>query len=275
MTKISAIILADNKEDIIEKCFKTINWVDEKILVDLGSQDNTLTIAKKYGSRIIKGNSDYNFSLWRNQGAKVANGEWLLYIDADERVSSALKEEIQSIIPALPAGRHHPSSIINGYYIPRKNYFLGKEFRTAWPDYQLRLIRKDKLTGWQGNIHETPKINGKVGTLVNPLIHLAHQNLEDCLANTLKWSKLEAENRFKLGHPKMSGLRFLHIIATGFWQQFVKQKVWREGVEGVIDGIYQVFSLFITYVRLWELQRKEPLKDTYKKIDQEILKKWQ
>jgi hypothetical protein len=68
----------------------------------------------------------------------------------------------------------------------------------------------------------------------------------------------------------MTTWRFLRIISTGFWQEFIQKQVWREGVEGTIEGIYQVFSLFITYVRLWELQRKESLKETYQKIDREL-----
>lgn len=265
MVKISAIILAGKREEIIENCLRSLKWVEEKIIVDIGLNSQTLAIVQKYGCRIIKGRKEYNFSLWRNQGAKAAKGKWLLYVDADERVSSQLRKEILSVI-------NRQLSRVGGYYIPRKNYFWGKEFKSVWPDYQLRLIKKSALISWQGNIHEIPKIKGKVGRLKNPLIHLSHRSLESSLTNTLKWSKLEAKNRFEKGHPKMTGWRFGRILFTGFWDQFVKKKIWREGTEGIIEGISQAFSLFITYVRLWELQRKESLKKSYKKIDQEILR---
>lgn len=268
MTKISAIILASNREDIIEGCLKTLGWVDEKILVDIGSTDKTLQIAKKYGCQIIEGSKEYNFSQWRNQGAKAAKGDWLFYVDTDERVTSKLKEEIVKIVKLS-------DSQIVGYKIPRKNYFLGKEFKMVWPDYQLRLMKNAALISWRGKIHEQPKIKREIGKLKNPLIHLSHRSLETSIANTLKWSKLEAENRIKAGHPKMTGWRFLRVLFTGFWQQFIKKKIWKKGTEGVIEGIYQTFSLFFTYFRLWELQRKESLEDSYKKIDQEILKEWQ
>jgi len=248
MKKISAIILAGNREAVIEDCLKSLAWVKEKILVDSGSTDKTLAIAKKYGCRIIKGKGEYNFSQWRNQGAKAASGEWLLYLDTDERITSSLREEISSI--------RQLADKVKGYFIPRKNYFWGKEFKTEWPDYQLRLIKKSALIEWQGKIHETPKIKGEAGYLKNPLIHLSHQSFDSALANTLKWSWLEAENRLKAGHPQMTVLRLFRIILTGFWQQFIKRKVWQEGTEGVIEGLYQVFSLFLTYVRLWQLQRR-------------------
>jgi len=275
--KLSVIILAGNREDIIEFCLKSLDWVDEKLLVDLGSTDKTLAIAKKYNCRIIKGDREYNFSRWRNQGAKSAKNEWLLYIDTDERVTKSLRDEISSEV-LNPPKRHLGDGVLkhlrgggtNAYYLPRKNYFLGKEFKTVYPDYQLRLIKKKALAGWRGKIHELPKVKGRIGKLKNPLIHLSHRSLESSIKNTLNWSKLEAENRLKAGHPKMTGWRFLRIIFTGFYQQFVKKRVWREGTEGVIEGIYQMFSLFITYVRLWEMQRRESLETTYKKIDYQI-----
>jgi len=262
--KISAIILADNREDIIESCLKSIQWADEIILVNLGSDDNTIKIAKEYQAKIIKGTGEYNFSRWRNQGAEKAKGDWLFYIDADERVSPELKKEIQQL------AINNQQLTISGYNIPRKNYFLGKLFKTEWPDYQLRLIKKDCLHKWKGKLHETPDVKGETANLKNPLIHLSHRSLETSLENTLNWSFLEAENRLKSGHPKMTGWRFIRIVATGFWRQFFKRKVWREGTEGVIEGIYQVFSLFFSYYRLWEMQRKESLKESYKKIDKQI-----
>ncbi len=248
--KISAIILADNREELITDCLKSLNWVTEKILVDLGSQDQTLAIAQQFHCRIIKGAGKYNFSLWRNQGAKAAKGDWLFYVDTDERITSALKAEVKSQVSKL-------KSQISGFYIPRKNFFWGKEFKTEWPDYQLRLIKKKALIGWQGKIHETPKIKGKTAYLKNPLIHLSHRNLASCLKNTLKWSWLEAENRFKAGHPAMTVVRFLRIILTGFWRQFGERKIWKEGWKGIIEGFYQIFSLLMTYVRLWQLQKRK------------------
>ena len=262
MTSLSAIILTSNREDVIEDCLKSLDWVDEKIVVDLGCYDKSLEIAKKYKSKIIKGDKDYNlkdstsvtakynFSKWRNQGAGAAKGNWLFYIDTDERVSAELAAEIKSKIK-------NQKSKIKGYYIPRKNYFFGKEFKKEWPDYQLRLIKKKALVSWLGKVHETPKIKGRLGHLKSPLIHQAHRNLEACIANTLNWSKLEAELRYKAGHPKMTVFRFFSILFKGFKEQFIKKKLWKEGVEGVIEGIYQVFSLFFTYVRLWEMQNKK------------------
>ncbi len=257
--KISTIILFKNNEQTIAKCLETIKWTNEIIGIDIGSIDETDKIIKKYGGRVIKSKVKDDFSFWRNQGAKEAKGEWLLYIDSDERCTKELKEEITRNIET------------NGYVafrIPRRNFFLGKEFKSVWPDDMIRLIKKKKLKEWRGTIHETAEIDGKVTSLKTPLIHLTHLSLEQMLEKTIWWSKLEARNCFKSGHPKMNSWRFLRIFVTGLWENFGKRRLFREGVEGIIEGIYQTFSLFFTYVRLWELQNETEKK--YKKIEQKI-----
>jgi len=257
--KISTIILFKNNEEIIVNCLETIKWTDEIIGVDIGSTDKTGEIIKKYGGKVIKSKIKDDFSFWRNEGAKETKGEWLFYIDSDERCSLELKEEIKTKIKET---KHC------GFKIPRRNFFLGKEFKSAWPDDMIRLINKKKLRGWKGNIHETANIEGEIGIFTNPLIHLTHTSLEQMLEKTIWWSRLEAENRFKTGHPKMTSCRFIRIFLTGIWENFVKRRLYREGAEGVIEAIYQTFSLFFTYVRLWELQNK--IENKYKKIEQQI-----
>jgi len=267
MKKITVIVLAGKRQDMIEGCLKTLLWADEKILVSLEADNKTMKIAQKYGFKIVKGIREYNFSKWRNQGALASAGDWLIYVDSDERVTPDLKKEILGKI-------NQDKEKVNGYFIPRKNYFLAKEFKSEWPDYQLRLIKKKALVTWRGNIHETPEIKGETKKLKNYLVHLSHRSIKASLLNTIKWSKLEAENRFKTAHPRMTSWRFIRIFLTGVWQ-FIKKRSWKEGVEGVIDGIYQLFSLFFTYVRLWEMQRGESLKKSYQKIDQKIQELWE
>lgn len=271
MKTISIIILVGKRADVIQNCLNSIKDLGKIIIVDLGMDNKTRNIVEKYKCHILLSESNYDFSLWRNQGAKAAQEGWLLYLDSDERLTKALRLEIISAInSSSPFRAGHQVSTINGYYIPRKNYFLGKFFKTTWPDYQLRLVKKSALKSWQGKVHELPLIQGEIGKLVNPIIHLSHQNLETMLTNTMNWSKIEAANRFNLGHPAMTIWRFFRIIFYGFWDNFAVKKLWREGIEGVIEGIYQVFSLFITYFRLWERQRKKSLKDTYEQIDKEL-----
>jgi hypothetical protein len=134
------------------------------------------------------------------------------------------------------------------------------------------LIKKTALKKWRGKLHEQPEIIGEIGQLKQQLIHLSHKNIDEKVSGTLKWSKLEAEMLFKANHPPMKGWRFFRIILTEFWHRFVKQGLWRDGTEGYIEVIYQMFSRFLTYERLWELQRQPSLKKTYQDIDKKIIK---
>jgi len=261
--KLSIIILGQNVEAEVVPAFKTSRFADEIIYVDTftGSTDNTLTLARKYAHKIVRSES-YNFSAWRNDGAKAASGEWLLYLDSDERITPRLAAEVI-------ATTNHPDFV--AYTISRYEIFLGKHLN-HWPDPRvLRLMKKSALKGWQGKLHEQPNLDGRIGQLSEQLIHLSHKNIDEKVTGTMKWSRLEAEMLFKAGHPPMKGWRFARIMFSEFWDRFVKQHLFRDGTEGWIEVIYQMFSRFLTYERLWEMQRKPSLKETYEAIDKKIL----
>ncbi len=251
--KISAIILTKNEEEIIQDCLESVKWADEVIIVDDHSNDQTLKIARDRGvEKIILAEGETSFSERRNLGAKKAQGDWLLYVDADERVTPILKKEIEKVI--------ENETKESAFAIPRRNIRLTKELRFGgwWPDYVLRLMRKDKLQGWQGDLHEQPEINGGVGYLKEALVHFSHRgSFEHKLQNTIAWSKIEAQKLYEAHHPPMNIARFLTAMWREFYQRMIKYQAFRDGTEGIIEAIYQIFSVFITYARLWELQVKE------------------
>lgn len=246
--KISAVVIVKNEEKNIRACLKTLAWTDELIVVDNESSDKTAQIAKKVGAKVVK-ESKRGFSVSRNRGIREASGDWILYLDADERVSPTLREEIESKIRIL-------KSTLVGFAIPRKNILLGREMKYGgwWPDYVLRLIKKDALNRWEGELHEQPKVKGKVGKLKNPLIHITHRTLSEMVEKTNEWSEIEAKLLFKSGHPKMNLLRFTTAGLREFWYRGVKKMGFLDGVIGVIEIIYQTFSRIVTYTKLWEMQ---------------------
>jgi len=246
--KISAVVITKNEEKNIKACLKTLAWTDELIVVDNESSDKTAQIAKRAGARVVK-ESKKGFSVSRNRGIKEVRGDWILYLDADERVSSKLQKEIESKI------RISKSKLV-GFAIPRKNILLGREMKHGgwWPDYVLRLIKKDALKRWEGELHEQPKVKGKVGKLKNPLIHFTHRTLFEMVEKTNEWSEIEAKLLFKSGHPKMNLLRFVTAGFREFWYRGVKKMGFLDGVIGIIEIIYQTFSRMITYTKLWEMQ---------------------
>jgi glycosyltransferase involved in cell wall biosynthesis len=248
--KITAIIVARNAQELIGDCLKSVNWADEMIVVDNGSTDKTTEIAKTAGASILQVEKG-SFSQRRNLGAKKSKGDWLFYIDADERVTPQLKKEIKSKIGnwKLEIGN-------SAFAIPRRNILLGREMRFGgwWPDYVLRLIKKEALVRWEGELHEQPKIKGKVGKLKNPLTHITHRSLAQMVAKTNEWSAIEARLLFKAGHPKMAWWRFISVAAREFWHRGIIKLGFLDGVVGVIEIIYQMFSRMITYAKLWEMQ---------------------
>jgi glycosyltransferase involved in cell wall biosynthesis len=252
--KISAIILTKNEEGIIRDCLESVGWVDEIIIVDDHSTDGTLKVIRDLGVRkIILAENESSFSDRRNLGAKKAQGQWLLYVDADERVTPMLREEIKAVV-----GKGDYAA----YAIPRRNIRLTKELHYGgwWPDYVLRLIKKSQLKEWQGDLHEQPLINGQVGHLEEALVHFSHRgSFEHKLQNTINWSKIEAQKLYEANHPPMTIPRFLSAMGREFYKRMIKYQAFRDGTEGIVEAFYQVFSVFITYARLWEMQTKPDL----------------
>jgi hypothetical protein len=144
------------------------------------------------------------------------------------------------------------------FAIPRRNFYLGKEmhFGGAWPDYVKRLFFKKKLRYWERELHEDPVFEGEMGKLKNPIIHITHRDLSSMVEKTREWSKIEAELLFKARHPPVTWWRILRIMLSEFWQRGVKLQGWRDGTIGWVEIIFQMFSRFVTYGRLWELQQK-------------------
>lgn len=247
--KFSAIVLTKNEEKQIEACLKSLSFADEIIVIDSGSTDKTLAIAKKYTGQIYK-HPFTNFSDLRNFGKEKAKNDWILYVDADEEVTTPLKEEINDTI-------RHSNDQKSAYYVVRRNYYLGKE----WPvkDKVERLFKKKNLLGWYGEVHESPKIKGEKGELKNELIHRTHNSLEEMLVNTIVWSDFEAKARFQVNHPAVTWWRIFRMMLTSFWEYYVKQKGRKVGTVGLIESMYQSFSIFVTYAKLWEMQNSKQL----------------
>lgn len=248
MKKISAIIIAKNEEKLIKECMESVAFCDEILVVDGGSEDKTNDIAKNMGAKIIK-EPFSDFATARNIGLQKATGEWVFYIDADERVTKELQKSIEDIVAS--ASVEHAA-----YKVHRKNFFLGNH---PWPHIESmeRLFYKKDLTKWFGELHESAQVNGSVGTLHGYLLHYTHRNLTLMVAKTNTWSTIEAKLRFDAHHPPVYWWRFPRVMLTAFYEYFITQKGYKAGVVGVIEGIYQAFSMFITYAKLWEMQENQ------------------
>lgn len=247
----SVIIIAKNAEKVIIDCLRSVDWADEIIVIDDQSDDKTVEVAEKMGVKVYV-HKMKNFADQREFALRQAQGKWVLYVDVDERVTKELKSEILTLFKAQGS---RPKENIVAYKIPRKNYYLGN---FEWPmiEHIERLFLKKTLRGWRGPIHESPIVDGKIGELKNYLLHYTHQNLSSMIKKTNQWSEIEAELLFKANHPEMTWWRFLRVMLIKFWNSYIGQGGWKVGVPGLIESIYQSFSYFIVYAKLWEKQQK-------------------
>ena len=243
--KISGVVIVKNAEEFITECLNSLSFCDEVVVVDSGSTDNTLSIAKKFNCKIIKENFN-DFSEMRNVGLHEASGDWIVYLDADERISKELSKEIMHVL-SQPID-------YGAFKIPRQNYYLGKN---PWPyiEHIERLFNRKKLKKWYGKIHESPEVNGKIGNLQNPIFHFTHRTLQLMVTKTVEWSKIEAKLRYDNNHPPMKWWRFPRVMIQAFYHSYITEGGWKVGTVGIIESLYQAFSIFITYAQLWELQK--------------------
>lgn len=249
---ISALILTKNEQENIEDCLKQLSFLDEIILLDNGSQDRTLEIAKKFQCRVITSKEE-SFSTRRNMLARAAKNDWLLYIDADERLE---EESIDEIKKAITASEN------SSYTFKRKNIILGKWLKHGgwWPDYVPRLFKKSQLIKWVGKVHESPKTDGTTGELKTPLTHLTAPTVSHMFEKTIKYAKVEAELYFKSESPKVNVPKVIYASSREFFRRYIAKLGFLDGKVGLIESAYQAYHTAVVLMYLWELQN-----ETFKK----------
>lgn len=250
--KLSIIINAGNEEAVITDCLKSALFADEIIFVAANSTDHTTDIVKHIAplAKIYRVTDSYgkNFAKWHNIGLSHATSDWILHLDADERISPKLQQEIIQTINQAK---------FSHYAIPRANHFLGKRVRYggSYPDYVKRLFIRQRLKKWTGKLHEEPVITGPIGYLQNDLIHYTHRDLTSMLQKTILWTDVEAQALHQHHHPSVVWWRIIRMMFTKFWQRFIVQSMWRDGMIGLISVIFETFDTYIIYSRLWEIQQ--------------------
>lgn len=260
---LSVVVIAKNEEDRIEACLKSCSFADEIVLLDSGSTDKTIEIAKRLKARIVNVKPG-DFADIRNKGMSEAKGEWVLYVDADERVLKPLQSEIRE----LAAG-----SGFSAFALSRLNIIFGERvnYGPYKHDWMIRLFKKADFETWVGKVHEYGKFKGELGYSKNSLLHLTHRDLDHFMSKALEWSKIDAKLRLDAHHPKMTKWRFIRVLVTGFYDELIKRGGLFAGTVGIIDSTLQAISFYLTYIRLWEMQQPTPLPDKYKQIDKQLV----
>jgi len=249
--KISVNVIARNEEKKIADCLISARLLaDEIVLVDMESTDKTVKIGQKYADKIYSYPQAGYVEPARKFGIEKCRGDWVFILDADERITPKLASEIKE-------KTKNADNSIGAFAIPRANYNFGVWLKHGgwWPDYQVRLIRKSHFLGWPKKIHSFPKVKGKIVNLKEPFNHFAIDSIEQMMERTIRYSQKEADLLKRAG-VKSNLLVMIRKMLGEFYRRGIKMRGFLDGVPGVIQAIYQTYSVFITYARLWELQQK-------------------
>ena len=235
-----------NEERNIAKCIESVNAADEVVVVDSGSTDRTIEIASATRARVV-GHPFVDFADQRNYAMSLLTSEWILHVDADERVTPELWSEVRATLA---------SDSCDGYLVPCLNVVFGKPLKHGgwYPQYHLRLQRREKAH-WHGAVHEAARVEGPVGKLVEPIVHYGHPNIHTFL------SKLDYYTTFEASHRNdpvllLSVLAFL-VPVPYFVYKYVLQLGFLDGWRGLAAALLLSFYRCVTYLKALE-QRSSP-----------------
>ena len=245
--RLSVIIIALNQEANIGPCLQSVRFADEIVVVDTGSTDRTVELAQAAGARVVA-TAWQGFAGTKNFALDQARGDWVFSLDTDERVSAALQTEILAVVQA--------DGPLNGYRVPRKNYFGGRWIRhLGWyPDYTLRLWRREQGRFRDREVHEEVEVEGKVGLLQTPLDHYSYHNLEEYAARQDRYARLAAREMFKQGRRPRPGELWWRPFFT-FLRLYFLKKGFLEGALGLALARQGSRYNFLKYHYLQELNR--------------------
>ncbi|PIY80085.1 MAG: hypothetical protein COY80_04645 [Candidatus Pacebacteria bacterium CG_4_10_14_0_8_um_filter_42_14] len=263
---ISALIIAKNEAAMIQRCIATLRWCDEVLVLDDGSTDNTVELAEQTGARVISFKHK-SFARLRNEALKHCKTDWLIYVDADERVSPKLAREILV---------HLETASVSALTLKRENVFYGATFQHGgWsPDLVTKVFKRSSLKEWTGDVHESPNYEGEAGYLQVPLLHLTHRSVRDGLLKSAEWTRVEAR---LLVASELGKISFLTILRKGV-MEFLRRgffwKGYKDGEQGLIEALTQGINKMLVYMQVWELQQKPSIPESYEKIEKDIADAW-
>lgn len=246
---ISVVILTKNAENSIQQAIESVSWADEVIVVDDNSTDTTHKIVKDHKALLWNHALENDFSQQRIFGLEKAKGDWVLFIDDDERVSPKLRDEIRKEIA-------RNETTICGYYIKRIDIVWGKELKHGETGNAtfLRLARKN-FGIWKDPVHEYWDIQGRTPTLKNPLYHNPHKNISEFIRKINLYSTIRANYLFK-NNIKESPLAIFGKPFGKCMFNLIILQGYKDGTIGVIHALLMSFHSYLVRAKVWELNNK-------------------
>jgi glycosyltransferase involved in cell wall biosynthesis len=246
---VSIYVITYNNQRTIERCLKSLAWAEELVIVDSFSTDRTYEICQRYTNKVYqrdwKGHRDqYQYA------AGLTTRDWIMFVDADEEVPSALAEEIRK---KFQGG----FEFIDGFIAYRRTYYLGRWIRYGgwYPDRETRLYRRDRGR-WEGGLHAKVVVDGKVSLLGNEFLHYTYHDISDQIQTIDKYSRIAATDLLQSGE-QFSLFKLLFHPPFRFVKEYLFKLGFRDGLPGLIIIVATMFYVFIKYAKFWELKMAE------------------
>lgn len=246
--RLSVTLITLNEEDRLRACLESVAWADEIVVVDAESQDKTVQLAREFTDRVIV--RPWNgFAYQKNFALEQASGEWVLSLDADEEVSSELRDETRSVVDGTPM---HAA-----YAVPRRNIFLGQWIRHGglYPDWQVRLLRRGAGRFAERDVHESVAVDGTVGRLSGHLVHRSYRDVTDFFGRANRYSTLAAEEMIRAGRQARARELVLRPLGR-FFSMYVAQRGFLDGRKGLLLATLYAYYVFMRTAKVWEVARR-------------------
>ena len=247
-SKIAAVVLTRNEERHIGACLDSLAWAYWRVVFDSFSTDRTCEIALEHGAEVMQ-HPFSNYAAQRNAAMESLDADWIFFVDADERGTPGLAEEIRAVL--VQEGRE-----IAGWYVPRRNYIFGKLTRGAgyWPDYQMRLLKRG-LAHYERPASEVAELEGRSDYLKNPLIHYNYESVAQFHEKQTFRIDFEATNLYRQG-VKSKFYTPYYMSMRHFWWRFVTLKGYQDGLHGLhLSVLLAYYFGYRYYKRLRQLCR--------------------
>lgn len=239
--RLSAILITRNEEGQLADCLATLDFCDEIIVVDNGSTDRTLSIASEFKCQVIQTQDWPGFGPQKQRALDQASGEWVLSIDADERVTPELRQEILSTLQAPTA---------DGYFIKRRSKFLGRWMRFGgwYPDYVLRLAKREVAHFDPVPVHEKLIVNGQLGRMKSDFLHYSYSDISDVLEKQRRYALLSSQKIRARSGNQISVIAASFRSLWAFFRLYVLQLGLLDGRQGFISAVFKAQEVFWKYV---------------------------
>ena len=251
---LSITIIGHKEADHLRELLPLLKWADEVVYVDCESEDDSLQIAKEQGCKTFSRPNNRNLNINKTYAMVQASGDWILYLDPDERIPSELVDEIQEIV--------NSDSEFSAFQIKRKNHYFGKWLKhgSQYPDIQLRMFRRGKGKFANNHVHEKLQIDGKVGKFKEDMLHYPYLNISQFFKKFNFYTSFEAEYLLEQNYSVnfLNHCRFFLLKPfSRFFKRYFIKGGFRDGIPGFFCAFFDAANIMVRYFKLWELKRHQ------------------